>query len=359
MMDERDEPPLIQQPVALPALSTTIKQASFAEEAPVLSITTQGWYGDMMRSLGNCLGGIGSVPGCCCFPNPYHSIPQGRVGLLETFGQWERTVDPGLVHVNPLTQKIAMVDVRVQVDQVPSQVLMTKDNVTISLDSVLYWHVVSPYTAQYGVSNVRNALVERTQTTLRHVIGNRVLQDCVEKREELAEEIKEIVEKPAQAWGVKVESMLIKDMQFSKELQESLSAAAKSRRLGESKVIAARAEVEAAQLMRHAADILSSPAAMQLRYLESLQAMAKSGQSKVIFMPTGMTQEFMNPVGNKYTGSALQATMIEHLADTKAPETQGVSLSNFPDQDYEQMQQIGQPIMQDLSADPIRNESLQ
>ncbi|KFX95456.1 hypothetical protein O988_05780, partial [Pseudogymnoascus sp. VKM F-3808] len=86
-------------------------------------------------------------------------------------------------------------------------------------------------------------------------------------------------------WGVKVESMLIKDMIFSNELQDSLSMAAQSKRIGESKVIAARAEVESAKLMRQAADILSSAPAMQIRYLEAMQAMAKSANSKVIFLP--------------------------------------------------------------------------
>ncbi|KAI8916861.1 hypothetical protein BC831DRAFT_516671, partial [Entophlyctis helioformis] len=105
-----------------------------------------------------------------------------------------------------------------------------------------------------------------------------------------------IIGPAAQTWGVHIESILIKDLQFSQELQENLSAAAKQKRIGESKVIAAkaegeskvisaRAEVEAAKLMREAADILNTPAAMQIRYLETLGNMAKSGNAKVIFMP--------------------------------------------------------------------------
>src|SRR5205814_10618754 len=93
------------------------------------------------------------------------------------------------------------------------------------------------------------------------------------------------IEEVASGWGVKVESMLIKDIIFSRELQDSLSMAAQSKRIGESKVIAARAEVESAKLMRTAADILSSAPAMQIRYLEAMQAMAKSANSKVIFLP--------------------------------------------------------------------------
>lgn len=162
--------------------------------------------------------------------------------------------------------------------------------------------------------------MERTQTTLRHVIGARLLQDVIERREEIAVSIREIIEETAESWGVHVESMLVKDIVFSQELQDSLSMAAQSKRTGEAKVIAARAEVESAKLMRQAADILSSPAAMQIRYLEvcpdflllllfvfaalylisafftlsqAMQAMAKSSNSKVIFLP-GQTQAFQS-----------------------------------------------------------------
>ncbi len=162
---------------------------------------------------------------------------------------------------------------------------MTKDNVSVHLTSVIYYHIISPHKAAFGIANVRQALIERTQTTLRHVVGARVLQEVIERREEIAQSIGEIIEDVAAGWGVQVESMLIKDIIFSQELQESLSMAAQSKRIGESKIIAAKAEVEASKLMRQAADILSSAPAMQIRYLEAMQAMAKTANSKVIFLP--------------------------------------------------------------------------
>lgn len=195
-------------------------------------------------------------------------------------------MDPGLVKVNPLSEHLTTVDVKIQIAEVPRQVCMTKDNVTLNLTSVIYYQVTSPHKAAFGISNMKQALVERTQTTLRHVIGARVLQDVIERREEIAQSTSEIIEEVAVGWGVQVESMLIKDIIFSNELQDSLSMAAQSKRIGESKVIAARAEVESAKLMRQAADILSSAPAMQIRYLEAMQAMAKTSSSKVIFMPS-------------------------------------------------------------------------
>ncbi|KKK15865.1 stomatin family protein [Aspergillus rambellii] len=234
-----------------------------------------GWYASFKHNIGECIGALGIIP-CCPCPNPFRSVQQGEVGLVSRFGRFERAVDPGLVKVNPMSERLITVDVKIQIVEVPRQVCMTKDNVTLNLTSVIYYQIVSPHKAAFGISNIRQALVERTQTTLRHVLGARVLQDVIERREEIAQSTSEIIEEVASGWGVQVESMLIKDIIFSDDLQDSLSMAAQSKRIGESKVIAARAE---------AADILSSAPAMQIRYLEAMQAMAKTANSKVIFLP--------------------------------------------------------------------------
>lgn len=243
------------------------------------------WYASFFHGLGECIGCLGAIPCCFCCPNPFKPVGQGEVGLISRFGRFERAVDPGLVKVNPLSERLITVDVKIQIVEVPRQVCMTKDNVTLNLTSVIYYHIISPHKAAFGIANVRQALIERTQTTLRHVVGARVLQDVIERREEIAQSIGEIIEDVAAGWGVQVESMLIKDIIFSNDLQDSLSMAAQSKRIGESKVIAARAEVESAKLMRQAADILSSAPAMQIRYLEAMQSMAKTANSKVIFLP--------------------------------------------------------------------------
>lgn len=223
----------------------------------------KGWYGSMsmqllpptrikniqtlttltVNSLGAIVGTIGAVPCCICCPNPYKNVHQGNVGLVTKFGRFYKAVDPGLVKINPLSERLIQVDVKIQIVEVPKQVCMTKDNVTLHLTSVIYYHIVSPHKAAFGIANVRQALIERTQTTLRHVVGARILQDVIERREEIAQSIGEIIEDVAAGWGVQVESMLIKDIVFSQELQESLSMAAQSKRIGESKIIAAKAEV--------------------------------------------------------------------------------------------------------------------
>lgn len=134
----------------------------------------------------------------------------------------------------------------------------------------------------------------------------RVLQELIENREAIGEEIQEVIAEPASAWGVKVESVLIKDISFSKELQESLSSAAQAKRIAEAKVIGAQAEVDSAKLMRAAADILNTPAAMQIRYLETMSTMAKGSNTKVIFMPTST---------NGAESPAMQATQWQQVAN--------------------------------------------
>ncbi|KAJ4190902.1 hypothetical protein NW755_005114 [Fusarium falciforme] len=277
----------------------------------------------MKDTLGVVIGTMGAIPCCIICPNPFKEVHQGNVGLVTKFGKFYKAVDPGLVNINPLSEKIIQIDVKIQTAEVPEQICMTKDNVTLRLTSVIYYHIVAPHKAAFGINNVRQALMERTQTTLRHVVGARVLQDVIERREEIAQSIGEIIEDVAAGWGVQVESMLIKDIVFSQELQESLSMAAQSKRIGESKIIAAKAEVESAKLMRQAADILSSAPAMQIRYLEAMQAMAKSANSKVIFLPAA----------NQTMGNALNAAMAANPTGESSSAPAEGSYQDFGGQD--------------------------
>ncbi|VVT49607.1 uncharacterized protein SAPINGB_P002353 [Magnusiomyces paraingens] len=286
-------PPLVKsQP--LPAVIKPIVEKDLSHSyAMELRVPEMGCYGSFMHAVGEIVGQMGLVPCCFCCPNPFSKVDQGTVGLITRFGQFYKAADPGLVKVNPISEKMTKVDVRIQVIEISSQSCMTRDNVNIELSSVIYYHIVSPHRAIYSVSDVYHALIERTKTTLRLVVGSRTLQEIIERREEVASSIQEIIDEVADTWGVHVESILIKDIVMSQELTETLAQAAKSRRLGESKIISAKAEVESAKLMRKAADILESRAAMQIRYLDAMQNMAKQSSSKVIFMPSARSIENM------------------------------------------------------------------
>ncbi|KAL1925990.1 hypothetical protein VTP01DRAFT_7186 [Rhizomucor pusillus] len=259
-------------------------QVSYARDFGLDDIP-HGCYGSMMNALGEIIGFCGSFPCIPCCPNPYKRVRQGTVGLVSRFGKFYKFVDPGLVKINPVTESLKPMDMTIQITEIPKQEVMTKDNVSIAIESVLYWHVVSPFEAEYGVNNVLHALIERARTTLRNVCGHHSLQDLIENRDAISREIQEHIDPVATKWGVKIEATLVKDIDISQQLQESLSSAAQAKRLGESRVIASEAEVDAAKLMREAADILSTPAAMQIRYLETLSSMSRSQGGKTIFMP--------------------------------------------------------------------------
>ncbi|KAI9219127.1 hypothetical protein BC828DRAFT_349702 [Blastocladiella britannica] len=250
-----------------------------------------GFYGFLVATVGDVMGFLGSIPCVFCCPNPYKVVEQGSVGVIKRFGEAMTMVDPGLYKVNVMTDKLQKVDIRLQVVDMPRQLVLTKDNIQATIDTVLYYQVHDPYVVTYLVANVRQALVERTQTVLRQIFGTRTLQECIEMRETIAHDIQAIIAAPAAAWGVKVNSILIKDMTLAQDLQESLSAAAKQKRIGESKIIAAEAEVLAAQLMRQAADALDSQAAMQIRFLETLKAVSATPGTKIVFVPPGNANE--------------------------------------------------------------------
>ncbi|CAO3597741.1 unnamed protein product [Absidia cylindrospora] len=269
-----------QQPGGSITSKTPMNQHKFAGTYNCNDVD-HGWYGSA----------VNTIPLCCCFPNPYKSVDQGYVGLVTRFGSFTNAVDPGLVKVNPLTEQVHRVDTRVQVDSITKQIIMTKDNVNVQIDSVLYWSIIDPYTARFGVDDVHKALIERTQTTLRHVLGGKVLQDCIENREAIALEIQNVTAPIAKQWGVKIESILIKDLTFSKELQESLSAAAQAQRVGRSKIIAAKAEVQSASLMRAASDVLSSDVALSIRYLDTMATLSKGPNTRVIFLPNNSEKD--------------------------------------------------------------------
>ncbi|KAI9224292.1 hypothetical protein BC828DRAFT_373799 [Blastocladiella britannica] len=273
-------------PAAFPTadMSPPDRQKSFAADISV-SETKHGFYEGMLSTIGSVVGFFGSIPCCFICPNPYRTIDQGEVGLVTRFGKCERVVDPGLTFINLATDRLYKVDIKLQVVELRRQVVLTKDNVSIEIDSVLYFRVIDPYVAKFMVANVTSALMERAQTTLRQIFGMRTLQECIELRETIAHELESMISGPARGWGIAIENVLIKDLILSSDLLESLSAAAKQKRIGESKVIAAEAEIQAAQLMRRAADILASDAAMNIRYLETMAQMAKSANSKVIFVP--------------------------------------------------------------------------
>jgi len=245
-------------------------------------------YEGLVRWYGNCCGTL--TTWCCvCCPNPYKSVPESHFGVVKEFGKFTKVLQPGLHYINPSVESLTLVDAREKLIDLKKQSIMTKDNVNVTIDAVVYFKTEDAYRALFSVENLEQAVAEIAKTTLRDVFGHTMLQEALETKEKMSRYIRETIEKPTYNWGVTITRVLIQEILFSKDLQQNLSAAATAKRIAEGKIISAQADVDSAKLMREASDQLNTRAAMQIRYLDALTTLAKAQNTKVIFMP-GETQ---------------------------------------------------------------------
>lgn len=244
-----------------------------------------------------CLHNCGSIKGfwntwiCCCNDSPYKRVPEGFYGVIQEFGKFQKIVPPGLQYVNPGTATLQLIDRRERTVDLRKQTLLTRDNVTILLDAVVYYKVMDPYKAMFEIENLDMAIREISKTTLKEVMGSTLLQEAFEKREKISAHIRDVIDKPTAAWGVDVTRCLVLEIVLAPDLQANLSSAATAKRIAEGKIINAQADVDSAKLMREASDILNTPAAMQIRYLDAITGLANAGNTKVIFMPASSGKE--------------------------------------------------------------------
>ena len=245
-------------------------------------------YVPFLRSLGACFGYM-CLPfcGCCCYP--YKSVEMGSRAIIQEYGRVNREVGEGLHYVNPITETLTSINMKVQVIDLSRQNVMTMDKVQINIDSIVYFQIINPYDALFKIENIRHSIVELSYITLRTVIGKSTLDACLGQREKLANDIKEIVDENVHDWGIKIISLQIKDIDVPKDIITSLSSAVTAEREAKAKIITAKADVEAAKLMRDAADILSTPAAMQIRSLEVIDRLGHSSNAKIIFLPSDLS----------------------------------------------------------------------
>lgn len=240
-----------------------------------------------MRSIGNCFGyGCLFLGGCCCYP--YNSVEVGTKGIVQEYGRVIREVDEGMHYVNPLTEQLRYVNMKVQVIDLGKQNVMTSDKLSITIDSVVYYKITNPYDALYKIDDIRHAIIELSHSTLRNVIGHHTMEICLSQREKIAESIKKIVDESVHNWEVSIMSIQIKDMTIPHDIITSLSSTVIAEREAMAKIITAKADVEAAELMRQAEDILSTPAAIQIRSLEVIDRLAHNGNSKIILLPSDL-----------------------------------------------------------------------
>src|SRR5690606_27883990 len=189
-------------------------------------------------------------------------------GVVFTLGRFTGVKGPGLVLLIPYIQQMVRVDLRVSVLDVPSQDVISRDNVSVKVNAVIYYRVVEPDNAVIQVQNYNQATSELAQTTLRSVLGKHELDELLSERDKLNNDIQDILDRQTDAWGIKVANVEIKHIDLGESMVRVMARQAEAERERRAKIINAEGEQQAAQKLLEAARILGeAPEAMQLRYL--------------------------------------------------------------------------------------------
>jgi regulator of protease activity HflC (stomatin/prohibitin superfamily) len=209
--------------------------------------------------------------------------------LVFRFGRYVDTRGPGLFWIIPLgVDRAVKIDMRVFTDGVEQQEAMSRDNVPVQANAVIWYRIVKPDLAYIEVQNVRNAVIQVALTTLRNVIGQHSLDDVLKEREKLGLLIKERVDQVTEAWGVEVQNVEMKNVEIPATMQRAMAQEAEALREKRARIIKAEAEFEAAMKLREAADeIMKTPASLELRRMQMLTEIgAEQNTMTVVMMPS-------------------------------------------------------------------------
>jgi len=216
-------------------------------------------------------------------------------GVVFRLGRLIPVKGPGLVIIWPIIDKLVKVDLRTITMDVPSQDIITRDNISVKVNAVVYYRVVEPTKAITEVEDFNYATSQISQTTLRSVLGQSQLDDLLAKRDELNAELQKIIDDQTEPWGIKVTTVEVKNVDLPVEMQRAIAKQAEAERERRAKVIHADGEFQAAQKLADAAEILGTqPAAIQLRFLQTLTEVAAEKNSTTIFpIPIDLIEPFM------------------------------------------------------------------
>jgi regulator of protease activity HflC (stomatin/prohibitin superfamily) len=205
-------------------------------------------------------------------------------GVIFLLGRFQRVKGPGLIIVIPVIQQMVKVDLRVIVMDVPSQDVISRDNVSVKVNAVVYFRVIDPEKAIIQVEDYLAATSQLAQTTLRSVLGQHELDEMLAERDKLNDDIRNILDQQTDAWGIKVANVEIKHVDLDESMIRAIARQAEAERSRRAKVIHAEGEMQAAEKLREAAAVLSEqPQAIQLRYMETLTAVAGDKTSTIVF----------------------------------------------------------------------------
>ncbi len=236
-------------------------------------------------------------------------LPEYERGVVLTLGRFTGTKGPGLVLLVPVVQRMLRVDLRITVMDVPPQDVISRDNVSVRVNAVVYFRVVEPNNAMLQVADFYMATSQLAQTRLRSVLGQHDLDDILSQRESINHTLQTILDEATDPWGIKIANVEIKDVDLNDTMVRAIARQAEAERERRAKVIHAEGEMQAAEKLRDAAAMLSQqPQALQLRYLQTLADMSANGKSSTIVFPLPL--DLIKP---------LMAVLPKLAGDTDAP----------------------------------------
>jgi regulator of protease activity HflC (stomatin/prohibitin superfamily) len=214
-------------------------------------------------------------------------LPEYERGVVFRLGRvLGRERGPGLILLIPFIDRMARLSIQVVTMNIDPQDVITKDNVTLKVNAVLYFRVINPTKAVVNVQNYFYATQQKAQTHLRSTLGEHTLDQLLTERERINDKIQRIIDADTDPWGIKVESVELKDIDLPAEMQRAMAKEAESERTRRAKIIAAEGEFQAAAKLKEAADQFSqNPATMQLRYMQTLSDMSRDNASTTIVFP--------------------------------------------------------------------------
>ncbi|XP_020501955.1 stomatin (EPB72)-like 3a isoform X1 [Labrus bergylta] len=228
---------------------------------------------------------------CVKIVNEYERAVIFRLGRITD----RKPKGPGLFFVLPCTDNFVKVDLRTVSFDIPPQEILTRDSVTVCVDGVVYFRIHCPISSVANVSNAHSSTRLLAQTTLRNVLGTKNLAELLSDREGISLSMQESLDEATDPWGIKVERVEIKDVKLPQQLQRAMAAEAEASREARAKIIAAEGEMNASRALKEASLVIAeSPSALQLRYLQTLNAIAAEKNSTIIFpLPIDVISNFM------------------------------------------------------------------
>ncbi len=217
-------------------------------------------------------------------------IKEYQRGVIFRLGRLVGTRGPGLIFVMPIFEKMVRVGLRTVTMNIPSQKIITKDNVSIDIAAVAYYHIVDAQKSVVAIENVYDAINQISQTTVRNVVGQFMLDQFLSQTVDINEKIKNVIDVHTEPWGVQVTAVEIKDVTLPENMQRAMAKEAEAERERRAKIVAAEGEFQAAQKLGEAADIIAShPVSLQLRTLQTMAEIATEKNSTIIFPAQFMT----------------------------------------------------------------------